>query len=123
MAKARPATVETRRLEASIAAVADDPTRVRALDDEASALATTVGGDLAFRWEIVRLHALLQAPQDAAPDEIRERYGELVERHGMDPSKMKDLTPLGARIRELEGEETLPRSMVVRSSRLKKPTS
>lgn len=82
---------------------------------EGDALADAVGGDLALRWRIAALRAVIAAPPDG--DAVREAYGELVDRYRDDPARLATLRPLGDEIRRLEADGTLPRALVARSDR------
>ena len=72
-------------------------------------------GDVALRWRIAVLRALMLAPPDA--DAVREAYGELVDRYRDSPAQMTALKALGDDIRKLEADGTLPRTLVARSDR------
>jgi hypothetical protein len=100
------------RCEASVAAV-------ETVRTDGDALADAVGGTLELRWRIACLRAVMAAPPDA--DAVREAYGELVDRFRDDAAAMAELRKLGDDIHRREVEGTLPRVMVVRSSR--RPTS
>ena len=82
---------------------------------EGDALADEVGGDLALRWRIAVVRAVIAAPPDG--DAVREAYGELVDRYREDPARLARLRPLGEEIRRLEADGTLPSALVVRSER------
>lgn len=85
---------------------------------EGDALADAVEGadaDLALRWRIAALRAVIAAPPDG--DAVREAYGELVDRYRDDPARLAVLRPLGEEIRRLEAEGTLPSALVARSDR------
>ena len=58
--------------------------------------------------------ALATPPED---DSIRERYGELVDRHRDDPEALEHLRVLGDEIRALEDAGVLPSALVVRGPR------
>jgi hypothetical protein len=64
---------------------------------------------------IDELRAALATPPD--DDSIRERYGELVDRHRDDAAAMDLLRALGDEIRALEQAGVLPSSLVVRAPR------
>jgi len=96
------------RAEADLASVAQD----RAAGD---VLALEVDGELALRWRIAVLRALMAAPPDA--DAVREAYGELVDRYRSTPAHLTALKTLGDDIRRLEADGTLPRTLVARSDR------
>lgn len=107
----------TARLIALVQRVDSDP---RALDRETGdALADQVGGELALRWRMGVVKALMAAPPD--PDAVREAYGELVDRYRDDPASLAIIKPLGDEIRRREAEGSLPSTLVVRSNR-RKPT-
>lgn len=82
---------------------------------EGDALADAVGGDLALRWRIAVVRAVIADPPDG--DAVREAYGELVDRYRDDPARLAILRPLGDEIRRLEADGTLPRALVARSDR------
>jgi hypothetical protein len=81
-------------------------------------LATQIGGELALRWGIAVVRAVIAAPPDA--DAVREAYGELVDRFRDDPAAMVRVRALGDDIRQLEAEGKLPSTLVARSDRRKK---
>jgi len=101
-------TALVERCEADLAAVAS----ARADGD---ALATAVGGELAFRWHVAVMRAVIAAPADG--DAVREAYGELVDRYRDAPDRLAALRPLGDEIRRLEADGTLPSALVARSDR------
>jgi len=85
---------------------------------EGDALADAVEGanaDLAVRWRLAVVRALIAAPPDG--DAVREAYGELVDRYRGDPARLAELRPLGEEIRRLEADGTLPSALVARSDR------
>jgi hypothetical protein len=82
---------------------------------EGDALAEAVGGELALRWRIGVVRAVIAAPPDG--DAVREAYGELVDRYRDDPAALAALRPLGDEIRRLEADGTLPSALVARSDR------
>jgi hypothetical protein len=96
------------RCEVDLAAVAS----ARADGDS---LAMAVGGDLAFRWRVAVVRAVIAAPPDG--DAVRETYGELVDRYRDEPDRLAALRPLGDEIRRLEADGTLPSALVARSDR------
>ena len=96
------------RCEADLAAIA-------ALRADGDALAAAVGGDLAFRWWVAVVRAVIAAPPDG--DAVREVYGELVDRYRDEPARLAALRPLGDEIRRLEADGTLPSTLVARSDR------
>lgn len=108
------------RLEADLAAVAE-------LRAEGDALADAVhsdggaDGDVALRWRIAVVRAVIAAPPDG--DAVRELYGELVDRYRDQPARLAELRPLGDDIRRLEADGILARSMVARSNRRRGPRS
>ena len=82
---------------------------------EGAALADAVGGDLALRWRIAVVRAVMAAPPDG--DAVREAYGELVDRYRGEPARLAMLRPLGDEIRRLEADGTLASALVARSDR------
>lgn len=82
---------------------------------EGDALAAEAGGDLALRWRIAVIRALIAAPPDG--DAVREAYGELVDRYRDAPEHLAALKPLGDEIRRLEADGVLPSTLVARSDR------
>jgi hypothetical protein len=92
-----------------------DPTALADLRAQGDALAFDLGGDVALRWRIAVLRALIADPPDG--DAVREAYGELVDRYRDDPVRLATLRSLGEEIRKLETEGTLPSAMVARSER------
>lgn len=103
------------RLAALIQRIDGDP---RALDREAGdALADEVEAELALRWRIAVVRALMEAPPE--PDAVREAYGELVDRYRDDAEALAAIKPLGDEIRRREADGTLPSTLVMRSSRRK----
>ncbi|HEY6178563.1 MAG TPA: hypothetical protein VIX73_29135, partial [Kofleriaceae bacterium] len=72
-------------------------------------------GDVALRWRIAVIRAVIAAPPDG--DAVRELYGELVDRYRDQPARLAQLRPLGDEIRRREADGTLARSLVVRSDR------
>lgn len=107
------------RLAALLERVGDDNEAVFAAREEGDALAIDVGGDLALRWRIAVVRAVMADPPDG--DAVRELYGELVDRYRDDPVRLAVLRPIGDEIRRLEAEGTLPSAMVARSERRKRP--
>jgi hypothetical protein len=99
------------RVEGGPATLAD----VRADGD---ALADEVGGDLALRWRIAVVRAVMAAPPDG--DAVRELYGELIDRYRDDPARLAVCKPLGDEIRRRESDGSLPSAMVARSDRRKR---
>jgi hypothetical protein len=102
-------------LEDLVSACEGDLGGVPAARSTAAGLAAEVGGELALRWEIVELRAAMASPPD--DDTIRERYGELVDRHRDAPAHLARLRALGDEIRALEEAGVLPSSLVVRAPR------
>jgi hypothetical protein len=100
-------TALTARCEAEPAALAE-----RELGD---ALADEVGGEVALRWRLAVVRALIAAPPDG--DAVREAYGELVDRYREDDATLAQIRPLGEEIRRRESDGSLPRSLVARSAR------
>lgn len=86
--------------------------------ESGDALALEVGGELALRWRLAVLRAVLDAPPD--DDAVRELYGELVDRYRDDPKSLAVIKPLGDEIRRRESDGSLPSTLVVRSDRRKK---
>lgn len=109
----------TRSLNALVEQCAADPARVASSRAEGDALADQLEGDLALRWRILVVRALMAHPPDG--DAVREYYGELVDRYRDDPSRLALLRPIGDEIRRLEASGELPSAMVARSDRRKKP--
>lgn len=105
----------TARLTALVQRVDGDP---RALDREVGdRLAEDVGGELALRWRIAVVKALMAEPPD--PDAVREAYGELVDRYRDHAAALAVIRPLGDEIRRRESDGSLPSTLVVRSNRRK----
>jgi len=105
----------TARLTALVQSVDSDPSK---LDREAGdKLADEVGGDLALRWRMGVVKALMAAPPD--PDSVREAYGELIDRYRGDEAALAVIKPLGDEIKRRESDGSLPQTMVARSSRRK----
>lgn len=79
--------------------------------------ALVAGADepLVFRWRLLVLRALLEAPP--GDDSVAELYGELVDRARGDDARMAVVRGLGERIRALTAEGSLPRTMQVRTPR------
>jgi hypothetical protein len=102
------------RLTALTERCESDPT---ALSERAAGdvLADKLGGELALRWRIAVMRALIVAPPDS--DAVREAYGELVDRYRDDKSSLAKIKPIGDEIRRKESEGTLPSAMVARSNR------
>jgi hypothetical protein len=87
----------------------------RAIGD---ALAVGVGGELALRWRIAVVRALMADPPDG--DAVREAYGEMVDRYRDDAPALAIVKPLGDEIRKLEAAGALPSTLVARSERRRK---
>jgi hypothetical protein len=112
------------RLAALAARIEGDPVALPEVRDEGDALADeldargtgdTGDGDLALRWRIAVMRAVIAAPPDG--DAVRELYGELVDRYRDAPARLAELRPLGDEIRRREADGSLPRSLVARSTR------
>ena len=106
------------RLSALIDRCERDAAAAGGLRAEGDALADAVDAvdaDLALRWRIAVVRAVIAAPPDG--DAVREAYGELVDRYRDDPARLARLRPLGDEIRRLEAEGTLPSALVARSER------
>jgi hypothetical protein len=105
----------TARLTALVQSVDSDPSTLDR--DAGDKLADEVGGDLALRWRMGVVKAVMAAPPD--PDAVREAYGELVDRYRDDAAALATIKPLGDEIKRRESDGSLPATMVVRSSRRK----
>ncbi len=92
-----------------------DATAVPTAREAGDALAAKVGGELAWRWELLVLNATMASPPDA--DAVRELYGELVDRHRDEPARLAALKPMGDEIRRREADGSLPSTLVARSDR------
>jgi hypothetical protein len=113
------------RIEGDPAALAEVRADGDALADELDAAGGGPGdaagagpgseGDVALRWRIAVVRAVIAAPPDG--DAVRELYGELVDRYRGQPERMAALRLLGDEIRRLEAEGTLASSLVARSDR------
>ena len=106
------------RLEALSARIEADPAALGEAREEGDALAgepALSDGDVALRWRIAVIRAVIAAPPDG--DAVRELYGELVDRYRDQPARLAALRPLGDEIRRLEADGTLARSLVARSDR------
>jgi hypothetical protein len=108
------------RLAAIVERCEGDVAAVAGVREDGDALAAVVGGALELRWRIACIRAVMASPPDDA-DAVREAYGELVDRFRDDAGAMAELRKLGAEIRRCEADGSLPRAMVVRSSR--RPTT
>ena len=85
---------------------------------EGDVLALGVGGELALRWRVAVVRALMADPPDG--DAVREAYGEIVDRYRDDPASLAIVRPLGDEIRQLEASGRLPSTLVARSDRKRK---
>jgi hypothetical protein len=106
------------RLAALAARIEVDPAALSAARRTGDALAAApglAGGETALRWRIAVIRAVMTAPPDG--DEVRELYGELIDRYRDQPERLAQLRALGDEIRRLEADGTLARSMVARSKR------
>ncbi len=92
-----------------------DQSVIASLRAEGDALAIEVGGDIALRWRIAVVRAVMAAPPDS--DAVRELYGELIDRYRDDPVRLASLRPIGEEIRKLETAGELPSTLVARSDR------
>ena len=92
-----------------------DPATLVAKREQGDALAEQVGGDLALRWHIALVRALIANPPDS--DAVREAYGELVDRYRDDKAALAAIKPLGDDIRRRESDGSLPSVLVARSNR------
>jgi hypothetical protein len=108
------------RLSALVERCAADPHALAGQRDAGDALAEEVGGEVALRWRLTVVRALIAAPPD--PDAVREAYGELVDRYRDDDAALAEIKPLGDEIRRRESDGSLPSAMVVRSDRKRTPT-
>jgi hypothetical protein len=111
---------EVERLRALVARCEADAGAVAAAKADGDAMAGRVGGEVALRWRIACLRAVIEAPPDA--DAVHEAYGELVDRYRDDGQAMVKLKSLGEEIRKRERDGSLPRVMVARSAR-KRPNT
>jgi hypothetical protein len=102
------------RLTALVERCEADPATLRERD-AGDALAEMLGGELALRWRIAVVRALIAAPPDG--DAVREAYGELVDRYRDDKASLATIKPLGDEIRRRESEGSLPSVLVARSNR------
>jgi hypothetical protein len=96
-----------------------DLASIAAVRVDGDALAHEVGGELALRWRMCVLRAVIADPPDG--DAVRELYGELVDLYRDEPALLARLRPLGEEIHRLEREGVLPSALVVRSARRKRP--
>ena len=95
-----------------------DPAAALAARARGDALATAEPGELALRWHLAILRAVMADPPDA--DAVRELYGELVDHYRDDRASLDRLRPLGDEIRRREADGTLPSVLVARSDRRKR---
>jgi hypothetical protein len=110
----------TTKLAALVERAEADPAAALAARAEGDALAIELEGDLALRWRLVVMRALISHPPDG--DAVREHYGELVDRYRDDPERLALLKTIGDEIRSREASGELPSAMVARSNRRKTPT-
>ena len=110
------------RLAALAARIEGDPAALPEVRDDGDALADEIEVgevpaevDVALRWRIAVVRAVIAAPPDG--DAVRELYGELVDRYREQPERMAQLRALGDEIRRLEADGTLASSLVARSDR------
>ena len=94
------------------------PAAAIAARGEGDALALAVEGDLALRWRLAIVRALMADPPNG--DAVRECYGELVDRYRDDPPRLAQLKAIGDEIRAREASGELPSAMVARSDRRRK---
>jgi hypothetical protein len=95
-----------------------DAATIAACRGDGDQLATELGGELALRWRLAVVRAVIVEPPD--DDAVREAYGELVDRYRDDPAAMVRVREIGDDIRRLEAEGKLPSTLVLRSERRKK---
>jgi hypothetical protein len=107
----------TARLTALVTRIDSDPATVVDGRADGDALAHEVGGELALRWRMGVVKALMASPPD--PDAVREAYGELVDRYRDDNEALAVIRPLGDEIKRRESDGSLPSTMVARSNRRK----
>jgi hypothetical protein len=107
----------TARLTALVTRIDGEPSAVGGDRTEGDALALEVGGELALRWRMGVIKALMVEPPD--PDAVREAYGELVDRYRDDEAALAVIRPLGDEIKRRESDGSLPSTMVARSNRRK----
>ena len=113
-----PGRDSTARLSALVARCEASPVDAAAVIAEreaGDALAEEVGGDLALRWRLGVIRALIAAPPDG--DAVREAYGELVDRYRDDDAALEKIRSLGSDIRQRESKGELPSVLVARSAR------
>lgn len=107
------------RLTALATRIESDPA-VLAERAKGDALAHEVGGELALRWRIAVIRALIAAPPDG--DAVREAYGELVDRYRDDAKALAMIKPIGNEIRRRETDGSLPSTLVARAPRPRSKT-
>jgi len=110
----------TTKLAALVEAGEANPASAFSARAEGDALAIELEGDLALRWRLVVMRALIEQPPDG--DAVREHYGELVDRYRDDPIRLAQLKTIGDEIRSREASGQLPSAMVARSERRRTPT-
>lgn len=103
------------RLTALVARCEADPAALATDRAKGDVLALDVEGDVALRWRIAVVRALMAAPPDS--DAVREAYGELVDRYRGDPTALAQIKPLGDEIRRRESDGSLASTLVARSDR------
>jgi hypothetical protein len=106
------------RLTALATQLEANPAALAGSRSDGDALAAELEDDLALRWRIAVVRAVMSAPPDG--DAVREAYGELVDHYRGDPGRLASLRPLGDEIRRLETEGSLPSTLVARSERRKR---
>lgn len=109
----------TEMLAALVEQCEADPVSMVEVRSRGDELAEEVGGDLALRWRIAVVRAVIADPPDG--DAVREVYGELIDRYRGEPARLAQLRALGDEIHRLETEGALPSALVARSDRRKKP--
>lgn len=107
------------RLTALVARLEADPA-VLAEREKGDVLAHEAGGEVALRWRIAVIRALIANPPDS--DAVREAYGELVDRYRDDAKALAMIKPIGDEIRRREADGSLPSAMVARAPRPRKQT-
>ena len=108
----------TARLTALVTRIDGDPSAVVGDNrTQGDALALEVGGEVALRWRMGVVKALMAAPPDT--DAVREAYGELVDRYRDDEAALAVIRPLGDEIKRRESDGSLASTMVARSNRRK----
>jgi len=109
---------DSARLAALVERCDSDVAHALEVRADGDALALDVGGELALRWRIAVVRALMADPPDG--DAVREAYGEIVDRYRDDPASLAIVRPLGDEIRQLEAAGSLPSTLVARSDRKRK---